>query len=87
MASHLAFYSVEIHHMEKHNIRLNLQSSWQAVKEKLKENDIRLTDEDLEYKPGSENELVDRLAKKLGRSREQIIAYIESISSNNGLAG
>ncbi len=73
--------------MEKHNIRLNLQSSWQAVKEKLKENDIRLTDEDLEYKPGSENELVDRLAKKLGRSREQIVAYIENISSNNGLAG
>ena len=67
--------------------KLNLQASWEEVKEKLKENDHRLTDADLKYTVGNEDELLDRLEKVTGRSREQIIAYIESISSNSGLAG
>jgi hypothetical protein len=53
----------------------------------MKENDINLTDEDLEYIPGKEEELIQRLEKIMNRSRSQIIAYIESISANEGLAG
>lgn len=66
---------------------LNLQSSWEEVKEKMKENDHRLTDEDLEYTIGNEEELIQHLEKVMGKSREQVIAYIESISANSGLAG
>ena len=65
----------------------NLHSSWEEVKEKLKENDYTLTDADLEYTPGQENELIERLTKLMGKSREQVIAYLESISSNTDLAG
>ena len=73
--------------MKNKSLAFNLQSSWEDVKEKMKENDHRLTDDDLEYKPGNEEELIDRLEKIMGKSREQVIAYIESLSSNNGLAG
>jgi len=66
---------------------LKLQASWEEVKERLKENDHSLTDDDLEYSAGNEEELIDRLQKVLGKSREQVIAYIESISANTGLAG
>ena len=66
---------------------LNLQSSWEEVKEKMKENDHRLTDEYLEYTIGNEEELIQHLEKVMGKSREQVIAYIESISANSGLAG
>jgi hypothetical protein len=52
----------------------------------MKENDIRLTDADLEYEPGREDELLERLEKLLNKPREQIIAYIESISSNEDMA-
>jgi len=73
--------------MEKAAFKLNLLSSWEDVKEKMKENDHRLTDDDLEYKPGQEEELIKKLEKVMGKSREQIVAYIESISANTGLAG
>ena len=73
--------------MKNTSLAFNLKSSWEDVKEKMKENDHTLTDDDLEYKPGNEEELINRLEKIMGKSREQVIAYIESISSNNGLAG
>lgn len=71
----------------KDQITLKLQAPWHEVKERMKDNDITLTDEDLGYSPGKEEELIQRLEKKLNKSREQVIAYIESISSNRDLAG
>jgi len=65
---------------------LHLKDSWENVKEKLKENDHRLTDEDLQYTPGNENMLLERLAKKLNRTTEEIKNLIESISGNSGKA-
>lgn len=67
--------------------RLKLKAPWDEVREKLKENDIHLTDEDLEYQPGGENELLDRLTGKLNKSRTEIKDYIESISANTDKAG
>ena len=66
---------------------LRLAVPWETVKERMKENDINLTDKDLEYIPGKEEELIQRLEKVMNRSRDQVIAYIESISSNEDLAG
>ena len=66
---------------------LKLESKWEEGKEKMKDNDVNLTDEDLEYIPGREDELLQRLEKAMNKPREQIIAYIESISFNSGLAG
>ena len=71
----------------KNSATLKLQAPWEKVKERMKENDINLTDEDLEYIPGKEEELIQRLEKIMNRSRDQVVAYIESISSNEDLAG
>jgi uncharacterized protein YjbJ (UPF0337 family) len=65
---------------------LHLKDSWENVKEKLKENDHRLTDEDLDYIPGNEDALLEKLSKKLHRSQEEVKDYVESISSNKGKA-
>ena len=65
---------------------LRLKIPWEVVKERMKENDINLTDEDLEYIPGKEEELILRLEKIMNRSHDEIVAYIESISSNEDLA-
>ena len=73
--------------MKEKSAILKLHAPWEEVKERMKDNDIWLTDEDLEYSPGKEEELLQRLEKKMDRSREQVIAYIESISSNKDLAG
>ena len=69
------------------NNGLNLRSPWPEVKERLKENDLSLTDEDLEYEPGNEQELLERLSHKSDKSPEEIRKYIESISSNEDKAG
>jgi len=71
----------------KNQNKFRLQAPWETVKERMKENDINLTDEDLEYIPGKEEELIKRLEKVMNRSRAQVIAYIESIASNENLAG
>ncbi len=66
---------------------LNLKSSWQEVKERLKENDAELSDEDLEYQTGKEDELFKRLQGKMKKSIPEIKEYIESISANKPQAG
>lgn len=65
---------------------LKLEQPWEQVKELLKENDHELTEEDLQYKPGEEQELLDRLAKKMNRSPGEVKMLVESISANEGKA-
>ena len=77
---------VQTFYMEK-DIKLNLEAPWEEVRERIKERNIDLTDSDLEYEPGKEDELLSRLEKIMHKSRPDIIGYIESISSNKNLAG
>jgi hypothetical protein len=65
---------------------LNLHSPWPQVKEKLKENDMTLTDEDLAYTPGNEDELLERLSAKMKKDPKAVKEYIESVSANKGKA-
>lgn len=67
--------------------RLKLGSHWDEVKERLKENDINLTDHDLEYKAGADDELLERLAGKMKKSKQEVREYIESIAANEDKAG
>lgn len=67
--------------------QLNLRTPWHEVKEKLKENDISLTDEDLEYEPGREDELLERLQEKMHKNKDDIRRYIESVAANESKAG
>jgi len=67
-------------------MKLKLEAPWEEVKEKMKENNINLTDEDLVYEPGKEEELLTRLAAKMNRTPQQVKDLVESISYNKGLA-
>jgi hypothetical protein len=68
------------------NYPLQLNAPWSEVKEKIKEANIELTDEDLIYTPGKDEELLQQLGKKLDRSPADVRAWIESISANRGKA-
>lgn len=65
---------------------LKLERPWEYVKELLMENDYELTEEDLRYVPGKEDELLERLARKMNRTKQEIRMLIESISANDGIA-
>ncbi|HSB92916.1 MAG TPA: hypothetical protein VLC28_07360, partial [Flavitalea sp.] len=69
------------------NKTLRLHTSWEHVKEKIKERNIEVSDEDLEYVPGEESELLQRLTGKLGNSPDEVRRFIESISANEDMAG
>ena len=66
--------------------QLKLEAPWEEVKEKLKEVNTDLTDEDLLYEPGQEQDMLNRLSKKLHRSPDAIKGWIESVSFNKGKA-
>jgi hypothetical protein len=46
------------------------------------ERNTELTEEDLHYEKGKDDELSERLSKKMGRSELEIKEWIESISFN-----
>jgi hypothetical protein len=66
--------------------QLKLEAPWPQVKEQLKEINTALTDEDLVYEPGKEEELLQRLAHKLNKDIPTVKALIESVSFNKGKA-
>ena len=59
--------------------KLNLKGNWNEVKGKMKQKYGELTDDDLTFTEGKEDELLGRLQKKLGKTREQLIDEIKSI--------
>lgn len=68
------------------NQKLKLETPWPEVKEKIKEVNYDLTDADLVYEPGKEDELLNRLSKKMHKSAEEVKGWIESISHTKNRA-
>ena len=52
--------------------KLQLKGTWNEIKGKLKQKYADLTDDDLKFAEGKDEELLGRLQKKLGRTKEQI---------------
>ena len=66
---------------------IKLNSSWDEVKEKIKETNPELTDSDLELDHANEEEVFEKLSKKLHKSVDEVKAWIESISATKTIAG
>ena len=59
--------------------KLQVKGSWNAVKGKLKQKYAQLTDDDLTFSEGKEDEFLGRLQQKLGKSKEELRAEIEKL--------
>ena len=62
--------------------KLQMKGSWNEVKGKLKQKYGSLTDDDLAFAEGKDDELLGRLQKRLGRSKEEIREEIASLYSS-----
>jgi uncharacterized protein YjbJ (UPF0337 family) len=51
---------------------LNIKGSWNELKGKLKQQFSNLTDNDLTYVEGKEDELYGKLQQKLGKSKDEL---------------
>jgi uncharacterized protein YjbJ (UPF0337 family) len=51
---------------------LEMKGNWNIAKGKLKQQWADLTDDDLDYAEGKEDELIGRIQKRTGQSREAV---------------
>ncbi|HEY8902641.1 MAG TPA: CsbD family protein [Chthoniobacterales bacterium] len=61
--------------------KLEIKGSWNTIKGKLKQAYGDLTDDDLAYEEGSDDELVGRIQQKLGKSRDEVRKMIRDLDS------
>lgn len=58
---------------------LQMKGNWNEVKGKLKQKYGQLTDDDLAFEEGKEDELLGRLQQRLGKTKEEVRDYIAEL--------
>lgn len=61
---------------------LDLKGKWNILKGKVKQQYADLTDDDLMYVEGKENELYGRLQEKTGKTREEVNTWLQDLDRN-----
>ena len=59
--------------------KLQIKGAWNEIKGKLKQQYADLTDDDLLYTEGKEDELYGRLQQKLGKSKDEVKKLINDL--------
>ncbi|MBN8861033.1 MAG: CsbD family protein [Sphingobacteriales bacterium] len=59
--------------------KMKLKGNWNEIKGKMKQKYASLTDDDLLYDDGKDDELLGRIQKKIGQSKDEVIKWIESL--------
>ncbi len=59
--------------------KLELKGKWNEYKGKMKQASGDLTDDDLQYEDGKEDELFGRLQQKLGKTKDEVVDWIRSL--------
>ena len=56
-----------------------IKGNWNEIKGKLKQEYADLTDDDLKYEEGQDDELYGRLQQKTGKTRDELVDWIKSL--------
>jgi uncharacterized protein YjbJ (UPF0337 family) len=56
-----------------------VRGNWNVIKGKLKQEYGELTDDDLQYQEGKEDELIGRIQDKIGKTKEELKNWVDSI--------
>lgn len=56
-----------------------MKGNWNQMKGKLKQQYGDLTDDDLTYQEGKEDELLGRIQKKTGKSKDEVKRFIDEL--------
>lgn len=59
--------------------KLSMKGTWNQVKGSLKQKYAQLTDDDLLFEEGKEDEVIGRIQKRTGESKENIRSFISSL--------
>lgn len=61
------------------NWQLKLKGNWNQLKGKMKQAYGDLSDDDLKYDEGKDDEFIGRLQQKLGKTKDEVINWIQSL--------
>jgi uncharacterized protein YjbJ (UPF0337 family) len=77
------FFRLQTLHINLQNImnKLEIKGDWNITKGKLKQKWAKLTDDDLQYAEGKQEELVGRIQKRTGETREAVEKVIHEAFS------
>ena len=59
--------------------KLKFKGKWNEWKGKIKQANADLTDDDLQYEDGKDDEMLGRLQQKLGKTRDQVVDWLKSL--------
>jgi uncharacterized protein YjbJ (UPF0337 family) len=59
--------------------KLQIKGGWNEIKGKIKKAYGDLTDDDLIYQEGKDDETLGRLQQKTGKSRDELVKWINSL--------
>jgi uncharacterized protein YjbJ (UPF0337 family) len=59
--------------------KLNLKGNWNELKGKLKQQYGQLTDDDLAFAEGKEDEMLGRIQQRLGKDKEEVRKMVEDL--------
>ena len=61
---------------------LEIKGNWNIIRGKLKQKWAKLTEDDLQFVEGKENELIGRIQKRTGESRDHIERTVDDVCSS-----
>jgi uncharacterized protein YjbJ (UPF0337 family) len=59
--------------------KLELKGKWNVIKGKVKQAYANLTDDDLKYEEGKDDELLGRLQEKTGKGKDELVKWLKSL--------
>lgn len=59
--------------------KLEFEGTWNEIKGRIKKSYASLTDDDLTYQEGKEDEMLGKVQQKLGKTRDEVIKMIKSL--------
>lgn len=68
-------FKLKINIMDK----LEFKGTWNEVKGKIKQAHASLTDDDLKYEEGKDDELLGKLQQKIGKGRDELVKWIKGL--------
>lgn len=59
--------------------KMELKGVWNEWKGKLKQQHADLTDDDLQYEDGKEDEMWGKIQKKVGKTKDELVSWLKGI--------
>lgn len=56
-----------------------MQGNWNELKGKIKQQHAQLTDDQVKYEEGKDDEWLGKMQKALGKTKDEVIAWVEKL--------